>query len=194
MNQACVFCKTRQSSVRVCAICQIAYCTKEKCVALHFGAHMPKEREWSAKSLRTTFPATVDAEAARRLTGMSADDGDLVVHCTGGLKNGCMVSLEFGSISEAVVGGRRACKLNLTVPIREIAPLSTVIDPRLDIYCSAYMQEAMKRVQIRAGVSVTYMELVATYGDALLIIVDPSILARLLNHSIDLIKFVGSNF
>lgn len=174
---ACKFCKDRHSHLRVCGSCNVPYCMKSKCVDLHSRAHVADPSMPSY--LRVELPAVVEVDAAMRYVGLRGESGEPVVCVHGDLRTGCVVTVNASSIGRPQRGKKTLkCNINITVPKRELAPADSPVDPRMKNYCSIYHLQTMKELQDRLKSPVAYMQLVATYTDAMLVITDPSILHR----------------
>ena len=174
---ACKFCKDRKSHLRVCGSCNVPYCMKPKCTNLHSRAHVTDTNMPSY--LRVELPAVVEIAAAAKYVEMRGESGEPVVCVYGDLRTGCVVTVNANSIGKPRRGeGTVKCNINITVPKRELAAADAPVDPRLKNYCSIYMLTTMLDMQRNLKSPVSYMQLVATYTDAMLVITEPSILHR----------------
>ena len=177
-NRICAFCSDSSLTFMVCGMCEIGYCMKSHCRKLHERLHGPREKG-AYRCLQMSYPATVDMVVASRVMDLSVDEGELVIMCsTADLMKGCVASVSASSVSKRSVDRVRKCVVNLTMPIRDVVKRPPVIDSHLEFYTSMYFVDAMKEVQERVGIDITYMEIVATYMDAVTMIVDPSILGQ----------------
>jgi hypothetical protein len=194
MQIACKFCSSR-GKLQFCTRCEITYCFRHKCQRLHEKKHA-KTPDSTKPKIRIPFRALVHTGLAQTKLDLLME-GEVVVLCSReNFGDGCVVSVETGSIPSAAAAQWSRCTLWLTVPVRKISGddldprVAHLLHPELGKNVTRFMREGITVTTItkeeerevpcvlRDGVVTitTYEEVLRTYQDAALLITDPGVL------------------